>query len=79
MSYAKPILATNCTETQRIIQSYDIGWITCDTVDALFEEIVRLNKNRSEIINKKKHIVGVIEKNTWSIRAQKVVNVLSNI
>ena len=76
MSYAKPILATNCTETQRIIQSYDIGWITCDTVDGLEKEILRLYDNYAEIIEKKNNCIDAVKDNMWQKRAEKVVKTL---
>lgn len=79
ISYLKPILVTDCTETARIVMDDKIGWVTKDNVDSVVEQLEYLCANPKEIINVKENMETARSNNLWSSRAEKVINDLNNI
>lgn len=77
LSYEKPILATKCIETERIIKKYDIGWIVADNENAIAEKMNELYEDNTEIIKKKRNCNKAIVENLWENRAKKVMNSLN--
>ena len=74
ISYLKPILVTNCTETAKIIQDNDVGWVTEDKAEEIAEQILELADNPEMIYEKKKNLFKARENNLWRVRAEKVIS-----
>ena len=79
ISYLKPILATNCTETARVISENNIGWVVEDNVDSILKQLEYLEKNKQEIINIKNNMKRVRDENLWECRANKIIKDLELI
>lgn len=78
ISYLKPILVTNCTETARVVEGNNLGWVCEDSVDQVVHALEHIINNVDEIIQIKSHIKDVRADNLWIERAKKVVSDLSN-
>lgn len=76
LSYAKPILTTNCEETRKFVQGNWIGWVIEDTEEAMKKKILELNNNRKEILKIKNNCLKASQDNLWLKRANTVVNSL---
>ena len=79
MSYLKPVLVTNCTETARIVNENNTGWVTEDTVDAVAEKIMYLCNNPDEVKKVKEGMKHARQNNLWRSRAEKVILDLERI
>ena len=79
MSYLKPVLVTNCTETARIVNENNTGWVTEDTVDAVAEKIMYLCSNPDEVMKVKESMKQARQNNLWRSRAEKVILDLERI
>lgn len=73
ISYLKPILVTNCTETAKIIKENEVGWIVNDDVESVVEQLMILCSHPEEIIKVKNKIVNARSNNLWIRRAEKVI------
>lgn len=73
ISHEKPILTTNCFEVSKIVSKYDIGWIVKDDPRSMCEKMLNIISDVNDIINKKENCKHALEKNTWDIRANKVI------
>ncbi|RKJ02770.1 glycosyltransferase [bacterium D16-54] len=78
LSYLKPILVTNCTETARIISENHIGWVVEENSQSICDKLLELADNPDEIHEIKKGIESAREKNLWIHRAEKVIYDLDN-
>ena len=77
LSHLTPIIGTKNTAAGEFIIKNDIGWsINYDTRE-LEKLLIYLNKNRNEIIEKHRHMLQVLNANTWETRAEKVATELS--
>ena len=79
ISYLKPILVTNCTETARVVAGNNVGWVCKDNVDSIVCALEHVINNIDEIKEIKSHITEVRADNLWIERAKKVISDLSNI
>lgn len=79
MSYLKPVLVTNCTETARIVEENQTGWVVNDNIDAVAAKIMYLVNHPDEIQKIRDHMKEARAENLWSSRAQKVLLDLKNI
>ena len=79
MSYLKPILVTNCTETARVIIENHIGWITQDNSESIENQLNYLYAHPEEIKKVKKNMEKARENNLWIKRAEKVINDFNEI
>lgn len=79
LSYEKPVLATNCTETGKFVLENDIGWVIQDNVEDMVLALQRLDSGREEFVIKQKNCSEVKNQNLWIERAKCVINTLSNI
>lgn len=77
LSYLKPILVTNCTETARIITENHIGWVVEENSQSISRKLLELADNPGEIHEIRKGIEDAREKNLWIHRAEKVIHDLS--
>lgn len=77
MSYLKPILVTNCTETARIVEKNNAGWIIEDKVEAVAERIKDLCNNPNEVIKVRAGMENARHNNLWRSRAEKVISDLN--
>lgn len=73
MSYLKPILVTNCTETARIVEENKVGWVVEDNVDAIANKIRFLMGHPEEIMRVREHMEEARSSNLWVSRAKKVL------
>lgn len=79
LSYEKPVLSTNCTETSRFIAENDIGWVIDDNAEDMANALIRLELDRAEIGLKQENCVVAKKKNLWAERAKLVVDTLGSI
>lgn len=79
ISYLKPMLVTDCTETARIVNENNIGWVTKDVEDSIVKQLEYLCSNPQEIIQIRQNMQSVREKNLWECRAQKVIQDLETL
>lgn len=79
ISYLKPMLVTNCTETAKIVNDNQIGWVVEDNVDDVAEKIKDIILHPDDIMVKKEKMEVVRENNLWVSRARKILNELSEI
>lgn len=79
ISYLKPVLVTDCTETARVVSENNIGWIVHDNVDSIVKELDYLENHKQEIINIKNNMKRVRNENLWESRARKIINDLELI
>ena len=79
ISYLKPILATNCTETAKIVKGNQAGWIVKDDVDSVAEKLRELCDHPEEILRVREGLGEVRARNQWSSRAEKVIDDLEKI
>ncbi len=74
LSYLKPVLVTNCTETARIVEDNGIGWVAEDNVEAIAKAITYIVSNPEVIAEKRKVMINARNNNLWLQRADKVIN-----
>lgn len=79
MSYCKPMLVTNCTETARIVIENNIGWVTKDDENSVINELEFLCSNPDKVLEVKNNIQRARDNNLWVCRAKKVIEDLSKI
>lgn len=79
MSYLKPMVVTDCTETARIVEENQIGWVTKADEDSVASLLKDICEHPDEIVLTKKRMKESRENNLWISRAQKVVTELSDI
>ena len=79
ISYLKPILVTNCTETAKIVESNHVGWITEDNAENVYQQLQELCTQPEEILKVREHMKDARSQNLWISRAEKVVNDLNVI
>lgn len=79
MSYLKPVLVTNCTETARIVEENQIGWVTGDDVESVVHKLEELCSHPEEIIRVRAHMEEARRKHLWVSRAERVVGDLEQI
>lgn len=73
MSYLKPILVTNCTETARIVRENQMGWICKDNVASIVESLQYLCSCPKAIMQIRDQMKEVRDNNLWVSRAKKVI------
>lgn len=79
MSYLKPVLVTNCTETARIVEENHTGWVVQDSIDAVAEKIMYLAGHPNEILKVCGHMEEARANNLWISRSKKVLRDLDAI
>lgn len=79
ISYLKPILVTNCTETACVVERNKVGWVVEDNPYSIKNMIDFLCSHPEEIEKIKKNMLEARTNNLWIIRAKKVVNDLMEI
>ena len=79
ISYLKPILVTNCTETARIVIENRCGWVVEDNAESVADQILALTGNTDEIYSIKKRMHSTREHNLWQTRALKVIDDLNEV
>lgn len=73
ISYLKPVLVTNCTETAKIVKENGIGWVVEDNSEAVADKILNLIDHKEEILRVRSRLKKARENNLWAKRAQKVI------
>lgn len=79
ISYLKPILVTDCTETARIVEDNHVGWVTKDDISSVFHKLAELCDNPEEIIRIRENMKEARNNNLWSSRAEKVIRDLETV
>ncbi len=79
ISYLKPMVVTDCTETANIVRVNNAGWVVKDNVEEIVDIIVRLCDDHSEIDRVKNNMLKAREDNLWIERAKRVVSDLEAI
>ena len=77
ISYLKPVLVTDCTETAKIVDSNHVGWVTKDDVESVYQKLQDLCDNPEKIIMVREHMKEVRGSNLWISRAEKVISDLN--
>ena len=79
ISYLKPILVTNSTETARIVKDNNVGWVVESTSEAVAEKIRELSNNPNEVLRICNQMKEARSSNLWTSRAEKVLSDLDGI
>lgn len=79
MSYLKPVLVTNCTETERIVKDNHIGWVVEDSTEAVAAKVEYLCEHTDEVLEVRAGMERVRSNNLWASRAQKVIKDLEGV
>ena len=77
ISYLKPMLVTNCTETARIVNDNHAGWVTEDNEESVSSQIIHLCENPDEVLRIRDNMKEAREKNLWESRAKQVITDLT--
>lgn len=73
ISFAKPVLATDCDEITAFIRSNQVGWVVSEKAEALADEILRLTQNRIEILEQKENCTKAMRLHSWTNRCKTVL------
>ena len=73
ISYLRPIFVTNCTETARIVNDNQIGWIVEDDIDSIVNKLTELCSHPEDILTVSQNMFEARNRNLWTSRAQKVI------
>jgi glycosyltransferase involved in cell wall biosynthesis len=76
ISYEKPIISVKGTAIGNFVEENDIGWSVDYNSVSLMELIKKLSENKKLIELKKENIVKAKERNSWNVRALRVVSEL---
>lgn len=69
MSFGMPIISTNCIETKKVIEKYDIGLVCNDNPDSLKDSIQFFHDHYAEYITRyKENIKKAVSENLWISR-----------
>ncbi len=79
MSYLKPILVTDCTETAKIVNENQIGWVVNDNSDSVAAKITELCAHYEKVYQIQENMKTARSNNLWLSRAEKVINDLDSI
>ena len=78
LSYGRPLLVTDCTETARIVRDAGAGFVVDDTAEALAEGIGRLFGAPAAELDALSEAARVAaERNSWHARARQVLDLLT--
>jgi hypothetical protein len=78
LSYGRPLLVTDCVEQARIVESSGAGLVVEDSVEAMADGIGRLLRAAPADLDKLSAAArAAAEANSWHVRAQQVVAMLS--
>lgn len=77
ISFGKPVLVTNCHETEKVVLENQVGWSAPDNAQSVCEKIIFLYENQEEIYEKKRYCKEACVRNLWKNRAEAVIRVLS--
>ena len=73
LSYLKPVLVTDCVETERIVNEYKMGWVVKDNTDNIVVQLKYICNHPEEVNSIKAGMQEVRNHNLWISRAQKVI------
>ena len=73
MSYHKPMLVTDCTETARCVEENRVGWVTKADVESVTKKLAFLCEHPDEIRMVAARMPDALEQNLWMRRAEKVL------
>jgi len=76
ISYELPIIATRCKEVAKFIEDNNIGLVTDDNVESLYEALMKVNVD--DILEYNKNVKIAKKNNTWNERVKQISR-LSNI
>lgn len=72
VSYELPIVATNCKEVAKFINSNRIGIVCDDNVESLYKVLINIDMN--SILEYTKNVKKAKENNTWNKRINQISN-----
>ncbi len=78
ISYGKPVLVTNCYETEKAVLENQVGWSVPDNASSVCRKIFFLYENQKEIYEKRSFCKKACMHNSWVNRAKEVLDVLSS-
>lgn len=79
ISYLKPILVTDCTETARIVEENRVGWVVKDDVESITRQLRALCDHPEQIEAMRAGMAGAREANLWTARARRVIEDLAAV
>lgn len=77
LSYGRPIIATQHTQTGRIVADLDAGWVVPYGHDEFVRLVKHLRDNPQEVAEKAANARKSAAENTWLDRARAVVETLT--
>ncbi|WP_170265644.1 glycosyltransferase family protein [Thiohalocapsa marina] len=77
VGHGLPILTLAGTETARLVEQYDLGWVA-ETTDAVSGLIQRLRSNPSLLGEKRSAVRRVRGQHSWKARVQEIAKTLSS-
>ncbi|MBQ6383203.1 MAG: glycosyltransferase [Clostridia bacterium] len=79
ISYLKPVLVTNCTETERIVKENRTGWVVEDNAESIADKLQYLYNHPDEVKDIRDGMKNARSRNLWVSRAEKVIADLEKI
>ena len=76
LSSGLPLVTTDCPELKGYVEKYNVGVVCEDNAHSISEGIKKLYDN---IDTYRENIPKAVEKNTWDVRAKKVVDDLNTL
>ena len=77
IGFGLPIISSSRTAVANLVKQKKLGWVV-ESENELQKLLIYLNKNPENILTIKNRIINNRNQFTWSVRAQKVVDVLTN-
>lgn len=77
ISYGKPVLVTNCYETEKVVLENKVGWSVPDNTLSVYNKVLFLYEHQEEIYEKRSFCKTACINNLWITRAKEVLNMLS--
>lgn len=79
MSYLKPVLVTDCTETAKIVRENQMGWICKDDADSVAKQLADICDCPEEIFKIRNKMKQARNENLWQKRAERVIRELEQL
>lgn len=79
LGYGIPVVSTNCREIEKVINKYNCGIICEDSAEAIAENVEAFFTDEKMMKKLTENAIEAGKSNTWKMRAQKVVDDLTNI
>ncbi len=77
VSYKKPVLTTNCTESAAFVERNKIGFVVDDNVESMSQGILRFYHSKQKMEDFRGSLEKTFLENRWDARAKKIIEDLT--